>query len=148
MGKPIIMGRKTYQSIGKPLGGRDNIVISRDDGFAEAGIHVAGDLAGALKIGEKFAHARSARQILVIGGAQIYQLALPFATRIYLTQVHMDARGDVSMAPFAPSEWIEAERRDCAAEPGDSADYSLVTMVRTNRPARDISIAKTLDRPG
>ena len=130
MGKPIIMGRKTYQSIGKPLGGRDNIVMTRDADFDAEGVHVARDLAAALAMAGQFCQNRGADQIMVIGGAEVYRAALPFAERIYLTQVHMKAEGEVNLPEFSANEWVETERQDCAKEPGDSADYSLVTLVR------------------
>ncbi|MHA1523316.1 MAG: dihydrofolate reductase [Alphaproteobacteria bacterium] len=135
MGKPIVMGRKTFQSIGKPLPGRDNIVITRDADFNADGVHVAHDLAEALRLGEDFCQSRGCDQILVIGGAQVYRLALPLATRIYLTQVHMEAKGDVRLGEFSSHEWVETDRRERACEPGDSAAYSLVTLVRAKAGA-------------
>lgn len=90
MGKPIVMGRKTWESIGRPLPGRQNIVITRQGGFAAEGCDVVASL------DEAIASAGDADEIVVIGGSQIYALALPLADRIYLTRVHADVEGDAS----------------------------------------------------
>ena len=87
MGKPIIMGRKTWDSIGRPLPGRQNIVITRQPGFSAEGCDVVASVAEAVAI------AGDVDEVMVIGGSQIYELALPSADRIYLTRVHARARG-------------------------------------------------------
>ena len=86
MGKPIVMGRKTWDAIGRPLPGRQNIVITRKPGYTAAGCIVVTSLEDAI------ATAGDAEEIMVIGGSQIYQLALPLATRLYLTRVHARVR--------------------------------------------------------
>jgi dihydrofolate reductase len=124
MGKPIIMGRKTWDSFPKkPLPGRTNIVITRDKGWHADGAVVAHSFDEAL------ARARSERpdEIAVIGGAEIYRLALPHAGLIHLTQVHGDFEGDVALPPFGP-EWHETAREDHATP--DGLRYSYVTLER------------------
>ena len=94
MNKPLIMGRKTFESIGKPLDGRDNIVITRNTAFEAPGILVAANLEDALEIAREKARGRGVDEIPVIGGAQIYALALPEAKRIYLSEIHSSPDGD------------------------------------------------------
>lgn len=103
MGKPVIMGRKTFESIGKPLDGRRNIVLSRRTDFAAEGIEVFATLAAAR------AAVADAEEVMVIGGADIYRAFLPDAGRIYLTEVEGDFDGDVFFPDFAREEWTEVE---------------------------------------
>jgi dihydrofolate reductase len=124
MGKPIVMGRKTWDSFPKkPLPGRTNIVITRDKNWRADGAVVAHSFDDAL------ARARSEQpeEIAVIGGAEIYRLALPYADIIHLTQVHGDFMGDVTMPPFGP-EWQEVAREDHVTSEG--LRYSYVTLRR------------------
>lgn len=125
MGKPIVMGRKTWDSFPKkPLPGRTNIVITRDADWHAEGAVVVHSMDDAL------AKARSENtgEIAIIGGAEIYKLALPYASRIYLTEVHIDAKGDVSLPPFDPALWRESSREDHAT--ADGLRYSYVTLER------------------
>jgi len=105
MGKPMIMGRKTFQSIGKPLPGRDNIVITRNRGFEVAGADVAPNPDAALWLARGFARARSTDEIMVIGGADIFAAFLPQTQRIYLTRVHANVTGDTYFPALPPEEW-------------------------------------------
>ena len=130
LGKPVVMGRRTFESIGRPLKGRDNVVVSRDPGYSAPGCHVAADFDSAVDLAERLAVASGATEICVIGGAEIYRAALARACRVYLTEVHMTAEGDVAIAPFAAAEWRETSRRHVAAEGDDSADFSLVVLER------------------
>jgi dihydrofolate reductase len=124
MGKPIIMGRKTWDSFPKkPLPGRTNIVVTRDTGWRADGAVVTHSFDEAL------ARARSEQpdEIAVIGGAEIYRLALPHADLVHLTQVHGDFAGDVTMPPFGP-DWRETAREDRVTPEG--LRYSYVTLGR------------------
>ena len=104
MGKPIMMGRKTFESIGKPLPGRQNIVLSRDSGWRAEGVDVASDLEHGLVL------AASAEEIMVIGGSTVYQLALPKVQRMYLTHVEAEFEGDAWFPLLALDEWrVSAE---------------------------------------
>lgn len=103
MSHPIVMGRKTYESIGKPLPGRTNIVVTRSPGFSAPGCVVVDSLAAAYRA------AGDAKEVFVIGGAQIYEAALPDADRIYLTEVESEIDGDTWFPKIDRSEWIETE---------------------------------------
>jgi dihydrofolate reductase len=126
MGKPVVMGRKTYQSIGKPLSGRTTIVVSRDRSFAAPGVLVAPSLGAGLTAARGDALRRGAAAIIVAGGAEIYGQAMACATRLALTQVHMDAAGDACFPPIDPLLWREMTRTEHAAGPGDDAAFAVV----------------------
>ncbi len=122
MGKPIVMGRRTFVSIGRPLPGRHNIVLTRGSWTAD-GVTVAGDLDAALA-----AAGGVDEEVMIIGGAAVYADALPRADRVYLTEVHAEPAGDTLLPPFGP-EWRETARVDHVAA-GDAPGYSLVTLER------------------
>jgi dihydrofolate reductase len=127
MGKPIVMGRKTWDSFPKkPLPGRTNIVITRDANWVADGALVAHSL------DEAIARAGDAPEVAVIGGAEIFELALPRADLVHLTQVHGDFAGDTRMPPFDPAHWRETAREDHATPEGLA--YSFVTLERTALP--------------
>lgn len=128
-GKPIIMGRTTFDSLGKPLPNRTNIVITRNAEFAHEGVKVAHSLEEALKISEAVAHIQGGDEVVVIGGAQIYALALPLADRLYLTEVHKSVEGDAFFPEFDKAQWSEVERRRFHYEPA-ALDYSFVIYQR------------------
>lgn len=107
MGKPIIMGRKTYDSIGRPLPGRTNIVVTRQAGWSATGVKVASTLEQAVAL----ASAEEPQEIMVIGGAQIYELMLPAADRIYLTQVYAEIEGDAWFPALPEGQWQEVSRQ-------------------------------------
>lgn len=130
MNKPLIMGRKTFESIGKPLDGRDNIVITRNTAFEAPGILVAANLEDALEMAREKARTRGVDEISIIGGAQIYALALPKADRIYLSEIHASPEGDTFFPKIDKSQWRETSRERHAAGPKDSADYSFVVLER------------------
>tara|TARA_Y100001970_G_scaffold263467_1_gene348939 strand:+ start:748 stop:1275 length:528 start_codon:yes stop_codon:yes gene_type:complete len=104
IGKPIVMGRKTYQSIGRALPGRHNIVLTRAGNFSHEGVSVVENLDAALLVGG------DAEEVMVIGGAEIYALALPRADRIYLTEVHMKPEGNVHFPSLNQDSWLETAR--------------------------------------
>jgi dihydrofolate reductase len=119
-GRPMVMGRKTFDSLPGLLPGRRHIVLTRDKGWAEDGAEVAHDVEGAIRLA-------NAPAISVIGGAEIYRLFLPQADRIELTEVHVPVEGDVEIPYPDPARWREEAREDHAAEsvrPG----YSFVTL--------------------
>ncbi len=120
-GKPIIMGRKTFASIGKALPGRDNIVVTRSPGFKAPGAFTTGSLPEAITLARGCARGRGVDEICVIGGADIYAQTLPLATRIYLTRVNADINGDVHFPDLKPEEW--SERRESACEKNARNDY-------------------------
>lgn len=130
MDKPVIMGRKTFESIGKPLPGRVNIVITRDTGFTAEGVITAHSVDMALDVAKSMAEVKKLKEVMVIGGAQIYALCLPEADRLYLTRIHAEIDGDTSFADLNPKEWIEYSREDHIAGEKDSHDYSFIVLDR------------------
>ncbi|MCK5425721.1 MAG: dihydrofolate reductase [Emcibacter sp.] len=130
IGKPIIMGRKTFQSIGKPLPGRVNIVITRDKNFSAEGVITALSLEMALDVGMNMAKVKKVGEVMVIGGAQIYELCLPDADRLYLTRVHGDVEGDTVFPALNGDDWLEASSEKFTAGEKDSHDYSLIVLDR------------------
>lgn len=130
MGKPMIMGRKQYESVGRPLDGRDNIVLTRNPSFTAPGIIVVHDIAAALSQAHDLAVARGVDEIMIIGGAEVFALAMPRTSRIYLTEVHADIAGDVVFHPPGPPAWREVEREHHSAGPKDDYDFSYVLLER------------------
>jgi dihydrofolate reductase len=132
LGKPVIMGRKTYQSIGKPLEGRDNIVVTRKRDFQASGAHVVPGVAEALELARSQAAARGVGEIMVIGGAEIFRQMLPLAGRVYLTLVHGRPKGDVVLDAFDPAVWRETVRERMQPGAGDqySADFLVLDRQR------------------
>ncbi|MGE0668224.1 MAG: dihydrofolate reductase [Sphingomonadales bacterium] len=127
MGKPMIMGRKTFESIGKPLPGRANIVITRGTLNAE-GITVTHDLHEALKLARAIAAGNETDEIMVVGGGNIYEQALPLADRIYLTEIHADFDGD-TFFPVLNEHWREVSRTPGTPPEGGPA-YDFVVLER------------------
>ncbi len=130
MGKPIIMGRKTFQSIGRPLPGRSNIVITRDPDFSAEGVKVVHSLEQAIAVAESIGLIDGSEEAVVIGGEQIYALALPLAQRLYMTQVHAEVEGDAHFPEFDLTQWEEQGREDHAASGPNPFDYSFVVLSR------------------
>jgi len=130
MGKPVIMGRKTHQSIGRPLPGRTNIVISRDGKAEYEGCSTVTSLQEAIELADNIALIDGASEAIAIGGAQIYALALPLAERIYLTQVHARINGDTYFPQLDMDEWQQVGREDFSAEDDNPYDYSFVVLDR------------------
>jgi dihydrofolate reductase len=130
MGKPIVMGRKTFESIGRPLPGRTNIVVTRDAAFRAAGAVVTTSFADAKAIATGDALRRFATEIAIIGGAEIYAQWMGSADRLEITEVHARPDGDTRFAAIAASEWEEVARVRNPAGPDDSADFSYVTFRR------------------
>jgi dihydrofolate reductase len=130
MGKPVLMGRKTYRSIGRPLPGRTNIVMSRDPGFAPPGVLVAADLECALDLARADAEKRGAGEIVVIGGTGLFEQIMPLAERMEITHVHAQPEGDTYFPPIDAAKWRAVARADHPAGPQDEASFSYVTYAR------------------
>ena len=126
MGKPIIMGRKTFESIGRPLPGRTNIVITRNMRLQVEGVKVVYSLDEALELAASIALLDGAQEAVVIGGAQIYQAAIPAADRLYVTEVHANVEGDAVLPDIDWARWREVSREYCAAEAPNPYDYSFL----------------------
>ncbi|PSF10522.1 dihydrofolate reductase [Marinobacter fuscus] len=132
MGKPIIMGRKTWDSIGRPLPGRMNVVISRNPEWqAPAGTVSAASLKEALIKAEAQAELDGGDEVMIIGGGQIYAETLPTVDRMYITRVHADVDGDAWFPEVNWDEWEEIGREDFSASDNNPYDYSFVVYQRS-----------------
>lgn len=123
LGKTVVMGRKTYESIGKPLPDRTNIVISRDPAFQAPGCTVVTSIDAALA-------AATGPEVMVIGGENLYSQLLHRTDRIYLTLVHADVEGDAFFPEFDPAEWRELEREDVNADDRNPYPHSFLILER------------------
>src|SRR5262245_4664536 len=130
MGKPVIMGRKTFQSLMQPLKGRTTIVVSRDRAFTAPGAIVAFGLAAALAAARGDALRRGADAIMVAGGGDIYAQMMPLADRLLVTLVHGSCEGDAAFPVIDRSRWREVERAEHSAGPEDGADFAFVRFER------------------
>lgn len=124
LGKPIIMGRKTFESIGRPLPGRTNIIITRDKDFHAQGCVILHSL------DEAITSADGAEELMVIGGSSVFQQFLPYAKRIYLTIIDEDIEGDVFFPEFDKNEWHERERIEYQPDEKNIYRYAFVTLER------------------
>jgi dihydrofolate reductase len=129
LGKPILMGRKTFESIGRPLPGRTNLVLTRDRGWFAHGVIVVHSVEEAL------AQAGSSEELVAVGGAEIYRLVLPFARRIYLTHVHADVPGDITFPEFDATQWADVEYSSHPADEKHAYPLTFMTLERRNAPA-------------
>lgn len=123
MGRPLIMGRKTHEAIGRPLPGRRNIVVSRRPGYEAAGCEVATSSEQALAMAGD-------GEVFVIGGADLYRAVLPRADRLYLTFVDLAPDGDVLFPEYDPADWEEVERIDGAIDARNEHPHTFVTLAR------------------
>jgi dihydrofolate reductase len=130
IGKPVIMGRKTFESIGKPLPGRDNIVISRQKDYSAEGIKLVSSLDEAIILGESINLINGAEEVMVIGGAQIYAEALDLADRVYLTRVHGQVEGDAYFPALDATSWRETGREDILAKEPNPFNFSYLVLDR------------------
>lgn len=124
LGKSIIMGRKTYQSIGRPLPQRHNIIVTRDKHFTATGCTVRHSLQEAINaVAEE-------KELFIIGGAEIYKQALPVADFLYLTLIHADIPGNIYFPLFSQDDWEEIHREDFLADQNNSYPFSFITLKR------------------
>ncbi len=127
LGKPVLMGRRTFESIGGALPGRSNIVVSRNAAWEAPGSLTVHSLAEGIK------QARGHRELMIIGGATIFAAALPLADRMYLTIIHQDISGDTRFVEFDAQDWDEIERSDHAPDEANPYPYSFITLQRKAR---------------
>lgn len=132
MGKPVIMGRKTYESIGRPLPGRKNIVITRQSSWQAEGVCAVNDLSAAIEMASDEAREKGVAEVMVIGGAQIYAEALPLAQRIYLTRVEVELEGDAFFPELPGDQWQETESSEMLTGEiaGREVGYVFATLER------------------
>ncbi|HMA11659.1 MAG TPA: dihydrofolate reductase [Steroidobacteraceae bacterium] len=126
MGKPMLMGRKTYESIGRPLPGRRSLVLSRG-GFSAPGVE------GVATIEEACERVAGAHELMVIGGAEVFRLAMKYLDHIHLTRVHTRVEGDVLLPQLAPGEWREVRREDHPADERNAFAMTFIEMERIRR---------------
>jgi len=131
LGKPVIMGRKTFDSIGKPLPGRTNIVVTRNRDWSFEGVRTVDSLEAARELCENQAIMDGTEEAMIIGGAEIYRQAMPLADRLYLTEVHADVEGDATFPEFDRSQWQEIAREDFEASGPNPYNYSFIILEKT-----------------
>jgi dihydrofolate reductase len=132
LGKPVLMGRKTFQSIGRALPGRETIVLTRERGVVTPsdGVHVVHDLAAALDLAQARAQAMGAAEIILAGGGDLYAALLPRVDRLYLTLVDLSPAGDVRFPAIDETQWIEVARVRPPPQPGDETGFAFVELRR------------------
>lgn len=126
MGHPVVMGRKTYASIGRPLPGRRNLVITRNRGYSAPGCEIVHSL------DEAIAACRGAQDIFIIGGAELYRESLPLAHSLEFTEIHAEFEGDATFPQFPPERWREAAREIHSDEDGIAFRYDFVRYERSD----------------
>lgn len=135
LGHPIVMGRKSFEALGKPLPKRANIIVTRDQAFSAPGTLVAHSLEDGIALGREIALKDGVGQVFIGGGADIYRSTLDIADRLYVTEVHMAPEGDTRFPPFDRSQWIETKREFHNAQPGEDADYTITVLERKSAAA-------------
>jgi dihydrofolate reductase len=137
MGKPLLMGRKTFQSIGRPLPGRETIIITRDPDFNPSagsgklpGVHIAHDLDAALALAQERAVAMAAEEVIVAGGGDLYEILIARAARMYLTFVDLEAQGEVRFPAVDWPDWVEERRFAPAPTAKDETTFAFVDFRR------------------
>jgi dihydrofolate reductase len=130
MGKPLIMGRKTFQSIGRLLPGRETVIVTHDPAFRAEGAHVVDGIEAALSLADMLGREKSAEEIVIAGGAMIYEQAMAHADRLLVTILDLEAQGDAAFPRIDAAEWEEVSRRSFPRGEGDDAAYDVVRYVR------------------
>ncbi len=130
LGKPVIMGRRTFESLPKPLPGRTNIVLSSGLQVDHPRVRLARTLDEALRLGAEQARADGVDEVMVMGGAELYAATLPLADRLYLTLVHAAPEGDVCFPDYDPGDWVECRRLQVPADADNPHAFSLVLLER------------------
>lgn len=133
LGKPVIMGRKTFESIGKPLPGRSNIVVTRQPDWQAEGVIRCSSLDEALIQGETVAAENNVDEVMIIGGAQLYHASLDRADRLYLTEIHKNVTGDAYFPSVEKSQWCEVSRKEGELSPVGNLSYSFVVYNRVTK---------------
>ncbi|WP_127090595.1 dihydrofolate reductase [Aquabacter cavernae] len=130
-GKPLLMGRQTFLSIGRPLPGRISVVVSGDPAFTvPEGVRLARSLPEALALAAQAMGEMGADEVMVIGGRRVFADTLPLTARVHLTKVHLSPEGDVILPPYDPALWREVAHEGPLQGPGDEAPFTYVTLER------------------
>ena len=130
MGKPIIMGRKTFESIGRALPGRLNIVVTRQTDWQHEGVRAVNNIDEAMHMADAQAYIDGVDEVMMIGGAQLYEAALPIASRVYLTRVDATIEGDAFFPELDQQQWYEISRESFAASDANPYDYAFCVLER------------------
>lgn len=130
MGHPIVMGRKSFDALGKPLPGRTNIIITRDKSWHADGAMVAHTLEEGIAIAKDIARKDGKDEVFIGGGAEIYKLALPLSDRLYYTEVHLKPEGQIHFPTFDRSQWVEIKREFHEALPGEDGNFTITVLDR------------------
>ena len=125
-GKPLVIGRKTFESIGRALPGRETIVVTRDPAFSPSGVLIAHDLDAGLDLATERARAMGADEIIIGGGAEIFAQTIALGSRLCITEVALDAKGETGFPPIDPLKWREIRRETAERGPRDDADFAFV----------------------
>lgn len=135
LGKPVVMGRRTFESIGKPLAGRANIVVSRRGDYAHEGVTVAASLESALAEARHAAREAGLDEVFIIGGGELYAAAMPHADRLHITHVAARPSGDTVFPAIDPAIWTRVSAEDVPAGDKDTASTTYAVYTRGNRVA-------------
>lgn len=130
MGKPMVMGRKQFETLGKPLPGRVNIVVTRQRGYQPDGVIVINDLGAAIEHAKTIAQAEGGQEVMVIGGGDIYRQAMELADRLYVSHIDLHPEGDVRFPPIDPTQWVVVDLPEVAPSERDSATYRVKVYER------------------
>ncbi|MDB5615725.1 MAG: diacylglycerol kinase [Devosia sp.] len=130
MGKPLVMGRKQYETVGKPLPGRTNIVITRQRGYQPEGVLVFHSVDEALEKAREIALADGADEIMIIGGGELYAQLMPRAERLYISHIDLSPAGDVRFPMIKPEEWAVVDLPEVEPSPKDEATYRVKVYAR------------------
>jgi dihydrofolate reductase len=130
MGKPIVMGRKQFETVGKPLPGRTNIVITRQRGYQPEGVLVFHDVETALEQARRIAQADGVDEIMIIGGGELYAQLMERADRLYITHIDLHPAGDVRFPAIAPEQWAVIDLPEVTPSPRDEASYRVKVYER------------------
>ena len=135
MGKPIVMGRKQFETVGRPLPGRTNIVVTRQRGYQPEGVLVFHDIDAALEQAHNIAAADGVDEIMIIGGGELYAQLIDRADRLYITHIDLNPGGDVLFPPIAPEEWAVVDLPEVEPSPKDEASYRVKVYERRRNAA-------------
>ena len=130
MGKPIVMGRKQYETVGKPLPGRTNIVVTRQRDYHPEGVLVFHDVKTAVEKARDIAAAEGVDEIMIIGGGELYAQMMERADRLYITHIDLSPAGDVRFPVIAPEQWTVVDLPEVAPSPKDEATYRVKVYER------------------
>ncbi|WP_323015979.1 dihydrofolate reductase [Devosia sp.] len=135
MGKPVIMGRKQYETVGKPLPGRTNIVVTRQAGYQPEGVLVVHDVEAALEKARAVAEADGVDEVMIIGGGELYAQLLGRADRLYVSHIALAPQGDVRFPPIDAADWEVIDEPEVEPSPRDEAAYCVKVYERRKRGA-------------